>query len=256
MVSFTTILTCPSCYFLQSACMRVRTVQYSPSPSCTLGSRIVLAVSTAEMKEGRGISTPNYSTSHNIIANCRRLMHKCTLFHPDIARAGLFLFVGSCLIQSGTRTRCTSQTAFIRLSYTHNLATYADQRSNTRYQISLRIQFHRINYCQLVNFDLSSFLQANCFYITHAIKQKNCYTTVSVVLKNLFLIQNTDVKMNKIRDKLDKFNITIFFTLFVEPASTSTLNPFYCTDIFRVYHVTHRTFVSTVLQGRSYGRAW
>ena len=85
MVSFTTILTCPSRYFVQSACIQVRTVQYSPSPLCTLGSRIVLAVSTAEMKEGRGISTHNYSTSHNIIlANCQRLIHKCTLFHPGI----------------------------------------------------------------------------------------------------------------------------------------------------------------------------
>ena len=67
MVSFTTILRYPSRYFLQSACMRVHTVQYSPSPLCTLGSRIVLAVSTAEMKEDRVISTHNYSTLHNIV---------------------------------------------------------------------------------------------------------------------------------------------------------------------------------------------
>ena len=120
MVSFMTILTCPSCYFVPSACMRVCTVPYSPSPLCTPGSRVVLAVSTAEMKEGRGISTHNYSTSHNIILaiNCQRLIHKCTLL-------GLFLFVGSCLIQSGTSARFTSKTTFIRLSYIHNLATYA-----------------------------------------------------------------------------------------------------------------------------------
>ena len=106
--------------------MRVHTVQYSPSPLCTRGSRIALAVGTAEIKEGRGISTHNYSTSHNILANCRRLIHIMYTFPSRyIARAGLFLFVGSCLIQSGTRTRFTSQTTFIRLSYTHNLATYA-----------------------------------------------------------------------------------------------------------------------------------